>query len=138
MRPILIAALLTGLAFSQTSPAAAGQTVPYTIEASDVTVHVGQKAVMQVTLKVRPGYRILEAYSNRLSRFSSLDGKVAFDRPAVEPTVEGDTLVFTVGVTPAASGRHPINGVFRVGYIEDPSSMYMVSLPLIATVIGTD
>jgi hypothetical protein len=56
---------------------------------------------------------------------------------AVEPTVDGDTLSFTVVVTPTAPGRHPINGVFRVGYIDGPSTMNMVSVPLIAAVVGT-
>jgi hypothetical protein len=93
---------------------------------------------MHITLGPCTGCRILEAYTNRLSQFSSLDGKVHFDRPVVEPTVEGDTLVFSVGVTPTALGRHPINTVFRVGYIDGPSTMNMVSLPLIAAVIGTE
>jgi hypothetical protein len=131
-------ALLAGLALSQTTLAAAGQTFGYTVEVSDVTVHVGEKAVMHIALKPCAGCQILEAYTNRLSRFSSEDGKVDFDRPVVEPTVEDDALVFTVGVTPTASGRHPINGVFRVGYIDGPSTMHMISLPLIAAVIGTD
>jgi hypothetical protein len=93
---------------------------------------------MHITLRPCFGCRILEAYANRLSRFSSLDGKVDFDRPAVEPTVDGDTLSFTVVVTPTAPGRHPINGVFRVGYIDGPSTMNMVSVPLIAAVVGTE
>ena len=138
MRPMLTAALLAGLALGQTTPAVAGETAGYTIEVSDVTAHVGERTIMHVTLRPCAGCRILEAYTNRLSRFSSLDGKVDFDRPFVEPAVEGNTLVFSVGVTPTALGRHPINGVFRVGYIDDPSTMHMVSLPLVAAVIGTE
>jgi len=138
MRPALTVALLIGLALSETSLAAAAQTFAYTVEVSDVTARVGEMAVMQVTLKPCTGCRILEAYTNRLSRFSSLDGKVDFDRPVVEPRVEGDTLLFTVVVTPTAPGRHPINGVFRVGYIDGPSTMNMVSVPLIAAVVGTE
>jgi hypothetical protein len=138
MRSAISAALLLGLTLGHAAPAAAGQPYAYTVEVSDVTTHVGEKAVMHITLRPCAGCRILEAYSNRLSRFSSFDGKVKFDSPAVEPTVEGDTLVFTVGVTPTAPGRHPINGVFRVGYIEEPSTMNMVSVPLIVAVIGTE
>jgi hypothetical protein len=138
MRPALITASFIGLTLSQATPVVAWQTVPYSIEVDDVTAHVGEKAVMHIMLRPHSGCRVLEAYNNRLSRFSSLDGKVDFDRPVVEPTVERDKLVFTVVVTPTASGPHPINGVFRVGYIEDPSTMEMVSLPLIATVIGTE
>jgi hypothetical protein len=138
MRPARTVALLVSLASSQTTLAAADQTFAYSVDVSDVTARVGEKAVMHVTLRPCSGCRILEAYTNRLSRFSSLDGKVNFDRTEVEPTIEGNTLVFTVGVTPTASGRHPINGVFRVGYIDGPSTMHMVSVPLIVAVIGTE
>jgi hypothetical protein len=138
MRSALTAALLLSLTLGYAAPVAAGQTYAYTVEVSDVTAHVGEKALMHITLRPCAGCRILEAYTNRLSRFSSLDGKVEFERPAVDATVEGSTLVFTVGVTPTAPGRHPINGVFRVGYIEEPSTMNMVSVPLIVAVIGTE
>ncbi len=129
--------LLTGL-WSGAGQAAqtAAQTGPYIVEVADVTAHVGQHAVMHVTLRLRPGYRLLESYTNRVSRFSSLDGDVAFDRPVVRGVVQDGTLVFAVGVTPTAAGRHPINGVFRVGYIQDPDSLSMISVPLIANVIG--
>jgi hypothetical protein len=130
---------LAGLTLAPAAPASAGQTYAgYTVEVSDVTAHVGQKAVMHITLRPCSGCRVLEAYTNRLSRLSALDGKVDFDRPAVEPTVDGDTLLFTVVVTPTAPGRHPINGIFRVGYIDGPSTMNMVSVPLIAAVFGTE
>jgi len=138
MRPALTAALLVGLALTQKAFVARGQPFAYTAEVSDVTVHVGERALMHVTLRPCAGCRLLGAYNNRLSRFSSFDGKVDFDRPVVEPTVEGDVLVFAVGVTPTALGRHQINGVFRIGYIDGPSTMRMVSLPLIAAVIGTE
>jgi hypothetical protein len=119
-------------------PARAAHIYPYIVEVTDVTAHVGEHAVMHIILRPREGYRVLDAYRNQLSRFSSLDGKVAFDNPSVAGTEENGTLVFTVGVTPTAPGRHPINGVFRVGYIEDPSSMSMISVPLIANVIGRE
>ena len=141
MRPTLTAALLIGFAVSQKTLVAAGQPSVYSgysAEVTDVTAHVGEKAVMHITLRPCAGCRPLEAYTNRLSRFSSLDGKVDFDHQIVEPTVEGNTLVFTVGVTPTALGRHQINGVFRVGYIDGPSTMFVVSLPLIAAVIGSE
>lgn len=124
--------------------AAAGTSIlqpgAYRVEVSDVSAKVGEHAVMHVTLRLRPGYRVLEAYTNRASRFSSLDNGVAFDDPVVSGTAEDDTLVFAIGVTPTKPGRHPINGVFRVGYIEetaDVATMAMVSVPLIANVTGT-
>jgi len=128
--------LFAGFCFSQIEPVTAAQAGPYIVEVSDVTAHVGEHAIMHITLRLRPGYRLLESYTNRVSRFSSLDGNVAFDDKVVHGTVEGGALVFAVGLTPTAPGRHPINGVFRVGYIQDPDSLSMISVPLIANVVG--
>ena len=136
MRFLLALALLSGWLVGRGAAAELPSTFPYIVDVSDVTAHVGEHAVMHITLRLQPGYRLLEDYTNRVSRFSSLDGNVAFDHPVVRGTAENQTLVFAVGVTPTAPGRHPINGVFRVGYIQDPDGMSMVSVPLIANVIG--
>lgn len=138
MRFAFAAVLLAGFVLSRTDPAPAAQTYPYIVDVSDVTARVGEHAIMRITLRPRAGYRVLEAYTNRLSRFSSLDGDVAFDRPAVDGKEQDGVLVFVVGLTPTAPGRHPINGVFRVGCIEEPDAMHMISVPLIANVIGKD
>ena len=53
-------------------------------------------------------------------------------------TVKNNKLEFVVGLTPTKPGPHPINGVFRVGYFNNDGRMDMVSLPLIATVTGTE
>lgn len=109
----------------------------YKVELNDVSAKVGQHVVMQITLKPHEGYRVLEHYTNHVSRFSSLDNGVAFDDDSVPGAVQNNTLVFRIGVTPTKPGKHPINGVFRVGYIENSESMWMISVPLIANVIGT-
>jgi hypothetical protein len=123
------------------APAAMAQAVEppdaYKVEFSDVSAKVGQHVVMQITLKPHEGYRVLQHYTNHLSRFSSLDNGVAFDDDSVPGAVQNNTLVFRVGVTPTKPGKHPINGVFRVGYIENSESMWMISVPLIANVTGT-
>jgi hypothetical protein len=134
----LTAAALSALFPALTTMAAnADQPGAYSVEVSDVSAKVGEHAVMHVTLRLRDGYRVLQAYTNRLSRFSSLDDGVAFDDKMVSGAVQGNTLVFAVGVTPTKPGKHPINGVFRVGYIEDSENMSEVSVPLIASVTGT-
>jgi hypothetical protein len=46
--------------------------------------------------------------------------------------------VFEVPLHATKAGRHPINGVFRVGYIHGTDEMAMVSLRLIANVTGTE
>jgi hypothetical protein len=93
---------------------------------------------MRATLRLRDGYRVLQAYNNRIIELSSLDDGVAFDGKVVRGTVEDGALVFAVGVRPTKPGKHPINGVFRVGYIEGEGEMSMVSLQLIASVTGAE
>ena len=119
------------------SSGSAEESDAYFIEVGDVTAKVGDHAVMVATLRARDGYRILESYRNRVISLSSLDGSVAFDSGMVAATVEAGKLVFPVGLRPTKSGKHPINGVFRVGYIHGTDEMAMVSLRLIANVTGT-
>lgn len=110
----------------------------YTVEVQDVTAKVGEHAVMNVTLHLRDGLRILEPYGNRVSELSSFDDGVAFSRPVFRGKAVNGTLVFAIDVQPTKPGKHPINGLFRVGYIESASEMSMISVPLIANVIGTN
>ena len=49
-----------------------------------------------------------------------------------------ETLVFEVPLRATKAGKHPINGVIRVGYIHGTDEMAMVSLRLIANVTGTE
>jgi hypothetical protein len=120
------------------SRAATEEPCAYTVEVHDITAKVGEHAVMPVTLRLSNGYRILEAYNNRVGQFSSFDDGVAFERKVVRATIQDGTLVFAIDVQPTKPGKHPINGVFRVGYIESENAMAMTSVPLIANVIGSD
>jgi hypothetical protein len=110
----------------------------YIVEVSDVTAKVGEPAVMRATLKIRDGYRILKHYNNRVIQLSSFDDGVAFERRMVPATLDEDSLVFEVPLHATKAGKHPINGVFRVGFIQGTDDMYMVSLRLIANVTGTE
>jgi hypothetical protein len=87
---------------------------------------------------VREGYRILKGYNNRVIRLSSLDDGVAFDSKVVPASLQDDALVFAVGLRATKPGKHPINGIFRVGYIRGDSELAMISIRLIATVTGTE
>jgi hypothetical protein len=118
--------------------AAAEESPAYTVEVSDVTAAVGAHEVMRATLRLRDGYRVLQSYNNRIIELSSLDDGVAFDSKVVRGAVEDGALVFAVGVRPTKPGKHPINGVFRVGYIQGAGEMSMVSLKLIANVTGAE
>jgi hypothetical protein len=111
---------------------------PYVVEVNDVTAKVGEHVVMLATLKLKDGYRVLEAYNNRVGQFSSFDDGVRFEQKVVGATVQERTLIFPVALQATKPGKHPINGVIRVGYIKGPDTMWMVSVPLIANVTGTE
>ena len=110
----------------------------YAVVVDDIAAKVGTHAVLRATLRPKDGFRILKGYENRVARFSAADDGVAFDAKMIRGEVEGDSLVFAIGVTPTKPGKHPINGVFRVGYIQGSNDLSMVSLPLIANVTGTE
>ena len=133
----LFSLALTALPIASVSRAAADEPSGYTVEVKDVTTKVGEHAVMLATLHIRDGYRILKYYRNRVIELSSWDDGVAFDRHMVPAELEDGALVFPIGLKATKPGRHPINGVFRVGYIEGPGEFSEVSLRLIAAVIGT-
>jgi hypothetical protein len=134
----LIAAILVSLGGSAGVQAVAEEPSAYIVELSDVTAKVGEPAVMRATLKARDGYRILKHYNNRVIELSSFDDGVAFERRMVPATLDEETLVFEVPLHATKAGKHPINGIFRVGYIHGTDEMAMVSLRLIANVIGTE
>jgi len=139
LRPFaLIAGLATAVAVGVCRPGAAEESGAYVVDVSDVTAKVGEHAVMLATLQIRDGYRILKAYNNRVIALSSLDDSVAFDQGIVRATVEDEALVFAVGLRATKPGKHPINGIFRVGYIQGTDEMAMVSLRLIASVTATE
>jgi len=119
--------------------AAAGLTEPsaYILDVRDVTLPVGVQGTLRVRLRPREGFRILGGYNHRVIMLSSFDDEVKFATKTVPATEQDGALIFAIGVTPTAPGSHAINGVIRVGYIEGPGEMAMVSMPLIANVVGT-
>jgi hypothetical protein len=134
---VLIAGLVAALAGSARA-LLAEESEAYVVEVSDVSAKVGEPAVLLATLRIRDGYRILHAYNNRVIALSSYDDGVAFDNKMVPATVQEDALVFAVGLRATKAGKHPINGIFRVGYIHGTDEMSMVSVRLIANVTGTE
>jgi hypothetical protein len=134
----LIAAILVFLGASAGAQSVAEEPSAYVVEVSDVTAKVGEPAVMRATLKARDGYRILKHYNNRVIELSSFDDGVAFERKMVPGTLDEETLVFEVPLHATKAGKHPINGIIRVGYIHGTDEMAMVSLRLIANVTGTE
>ena len=133
----LVLMIAAGLAFVTTNPGRGEESPAYAIEVSDVTAKVGERAVMQAKLRIRDGYRILQSYNNRVIKLSAEDDGVAFEQEMVRASIEEGVLVFAVPLRATKPGKHPVNGVFRVGYIHDSDEMAMVSLRLIASVTGT-
>lgn len=134
----LAAVALSALAIGAGMRAAADEPPVYTLEVSDVAAKVGENTVLLARLKLHEGYRILHAYNNRGGQFSSLDDSVAFERRSVPGTDEDGTLVFAISVRPTSPGSHPINGVLRFGYLHGDDTMAMISVPLMANVVGTN
>jgi hypothetical protein len=127
-----------GLAFATGRAGTAEEPAAYAIEVSDVAAKVGEHAVMHATLRVRDGYRILQSYKNRVIKLSAQDDGVAFDQEVVTATIEEGALAFAVGLRVTKPGKHPINGLFRVGYMHGTDEIAMASLRLIASVTGTE
>ena len=130
---VAIAMMIAGAAL-----AASDEPAGYRVDVTDAAGKVGTTAVLRVVLHPRDGIQILTAYNNRVIELSSFDGGVTFMRKVVPGAVEDGAMVFAIGVTPTSPGRHAINGVLRVGYIHEPEELAMVSLPLIASVTGTE
>ena len=138
LRTFAVAGLMAiGLAFATDSAGTAEESAAYAVEVSDVTAKVGEHVVMHATLRVREGYRILQSYKNRVIKLSAEDDGVAFDQEVVPAAIEEGALLFAVGLRATKPGKHPINGLFRVGYIHT-DEIAMVSLRLIANVTGTE
>ena len=136
-----ISAMVSGMilaAHPVAGGAGAEEPSAYVAEVSDVTAKVGEPAVMRATLRMRDGYRVLKHYNNRLIALSSFDDGVVFEEEQVPAELEDDALVFKIPLHASKPGKHPINGVFRVGYIYGTDDMAMVSLRLIANVTGTE
>ena len=135
----LIGALTSGTLTSGARAVEPGFEPPYQVDAGNVSGKVGEKTALIARLTIsKAEYKVLDAYRNRVIELSSIDDGVAFEQKVVIGKVEKNGLVFVVGLTPTKPGPHPINGVFRVGYYNDGGRMDMVSLPLIATVTGTE
>ena len=133
---LLAALLLAPLAGPATAADSDGA---YQVDLANVAGKVGDSTVLHATLRPKNGYRVLEDYNNRVIMLSSLDDGVEFAKKSVPAVLHDGMLEFAVELKPTKPGSHPINGVFRVGYVDDPNSTFeMINVPLIATVTGTE
>jgi len=134
----IFTALVSSAASQGVEPVRPDESPAYVVEVTSVSAKVGEPTVVHATLRPRDGYRVLEAYNNRVMELSSFDDGVKFERPVVRGTIEGGGLDFAIPVRATKPGNHPINGYFRVGYVHAPDEFAMVSLRLIANVNGTE
>ncbi|MCS6879231.1 MAG: hypothetical protein N2038_09615 [Geminicoccaceae bacterium] len=124
-------------------PLGAEENAPIVVRVEDARGPVGRPAELVARLSIKEGYRFIEPQprGNRVIELSSADGGVSFARRVFRGRIEGDSIVFRLEVTPIRPGAHPINGVFRVSYVTDQGDSWHlrhVSLPLVATVTGTE
>lgn len=135
---MLQAAVVLTVVGGLAGPVAAAEDDAYELSVENATAKVGEPTAVKATLTLVKGHKVSRAYRNRLIELSAEDGGVEFAKPVVRGTpVDDTTVAFDIGVTPTAPGPHVINGVFRFGFHSD-GRMNMISIPLIATVTGTE
>lgn len=128
---------LAGFALSDGPSIGAETGHPFDLSVESASAKVGERTAITATITMHEGFKISDAYNNRIIELSSWDDDaVDFEEEVVLGSVQDGSLVFSVGVIPTKPGAHAINGVFRVGY-HNGERMAMVSVPLIATVTGT-
>ena len=137
-RMSLAAALLAAASWIGAQAGAAEQDEAYALAVENASAKVGEPTEIKATLTTLKGHKVSKSYRNRLIELSAQDEGVTFEEPVVVGKLESDTSVeFEVGVTPTRPGTHVINGVFRFGF-HNAGRLNMVSIPLIATVEGTE
>jgi hypothetical protein len=136
-RMALAAALLAAAGLAAPG-VAAEKDEAYALEVENASAKVGEPTEVKAILTTLKGHKVSKGYRNRLIELSAQDEGVTFDKPVVVGTLESDTSVeFDIGVTPTKPGAHVINGVFRFGFY-NAGRLNMISIPLIATVEGTE
>ena len=110
------------------------------LNVEEVSAKVGEKATLVARVTFKEGYKVADAYRNRVSALTAEDGAVDFENPAVRGVVQDDALVFKIRVTPKQPGSHAINGVLRIAFVNSLDGDYHLEIktvPLVATVTGT-
>jgi hypothetical protein len=130
-------AALAWLALASHASIADDRKDPLVVSIQNAVAKVGEPTTIFAKVTVDQGWQVAKSYRNRIIELSSFDDGVDFEKGEVPGSLEGSSLVFAVGVTSTKPGAHAINGVFRVGY-HNGERLKMVSIPLIATVTGTE
>jgi hypothetical protein len=107
----LVVFVAVALTFVTTRPGRGEESPAYAIEVNDVTVKVGERTVMQATLRVRDGYRILQSYNNRVTELSAEDDGVAFNRGWCGPGLKKARSCF-----PSRCARPSPAGILSTGF----------------------
>lgn len=107
----------------------------------NVSGKVGERTVLIARIVPRAGYKIADAYRNRVGTLSAEDQGVAFEQRMVAGAMENEGLVFKIPVTLVSAGAHGINGVARVAFVNTLDGDYHLeikSVPLTATITGVE
>ena len=120
------------------APLAADERVPYTVEVEDASAKVGEPTVVRAKVSPPEDYHVTKSYRIRVIKLSAADDGVEFADEVVRGWIEDGSAVFDVAVTPTKPGPHPINGVIRVSFHNSNGHSEAKSVPLMATVTGTE
>jgi hypothetical protein len=137
---LLYLALALALPWSGSQAGAAETRDAVTISVEDVSAKLGEKATLVARITPREGFRIADAYRNRITTLSAADDGVQIDGTIVRGTMQGASLVFKIPVTATKPGPHAINGVIRFAFVSSLGGDDRLDIkwePLIATVTGT-
>lgn len=110
------------------------------VSVQEVAAKLGENAVVMVRVAPAQGYRIADAYRNRITTLSGGDDGVHIDATVVRGAVQDGSLIFKIPVTAIKSGTHTINGVIRYALVSSSDQERRLDIkwePLIATVTAT-
>lgn len=136
-RLVVVLVALTGIVGGSGPSAAGDSKSSVVISVENAWAKVGEKAVLVATISVRDGLRITDSYRHRIIKLSASDGGVELEREVVPGSIQDDSIVFAVRVTPRSAGTHAVHGVFRFSY-HHGDELDIRSAPFAATVTATE
>jgi len=108
----------------------------FVISVQNAATKVGEKAVIVAKISMREGFSITDSYRHRIIKLAH-SGGVELAQDTVPGSIQQDSIVFTIGVTPKSVGTHTVHGVFRFSY-HDGRELDIRAAPFEATVTATE
>jgi hypothetical protein len=109
---------------------------PVTVEVQNVSVRIGERALIVATITILNGYKVTDSYGHRLSGLSADDG-IELEQRLVRGAVRHDQIVFLVPVRATRAGTDTVSGMFRFSY-HDGRELDILAARFEATVTGVE